>query len=725
MIPNNPADTLEAQQPGSGSLFSQLTGLRLILGISMALNAAGFYQFILPAIGEVRFLDSTRWMAAIAGWVMIALITLAALIFTWAGASSANSLVENSVLARGLHFLVGSLSRIRRFIPLIYLAAIIAFAVLIFGLPGQYFGGIFARLFLFWLLTLLGAVLYKAHDQSQNHSSASWDQALLVSSLVSTLAYRLASFIPDISTYPFTLGWSEASRYYYASLFFAERIYGLSLPPTVLHPSRYLMQAVPFILSSSPLWLHRAWQVFLWIALPTLTAFLLIRRLSLQDRVARWLLAAWIFLFLLIGPVYYHLLVPVAIILWGFQTGERRTSLPGRISSLLAVLLASAWAGISRVNWFPAPGLLAAALYFLTVPIPTRQGKDNQPPITNHRSPIASIFLYLLEPAFWTLLGTGIAFGAQALYIAWSGNTAGQFTTSFSSDLLWNRLLPSKTYPIGILPGILLVSLPILLLVLARLCDSGSPSDWKRYHPIRFLGLAAILLVLFGGGLVVSVKIGGGSNLHNLDAYLALLLVIAVFLYFEASTPDSSPPVPHHLSPEFGTLSSSHLQKWGILLTLLITALFTVTARGPSEPLPDQKKIDRGLAELTKRAEEASQSGEVLFISNRQLITFDYIDVPLVPDYERVFLMEMAMAGDAEYLGRFYDDLRNRRFSLIVIEPSSRTTKGETAVFGEENDAWVKRVLKILLCYYRPEKPDRDLNLQLLVPRQGQPECVE
>ncbi|MBN2547556.1 MAG: hypothetical protein JXB15_00240 [Anaerolineales bacterium] len=722
MTSNSHPDAPSMEQPAAGSPDLKITWLRLILGLTLLLNAAGFYQFILPAIGIVRFLDSTRWMAAIVGWAVIAILTLILLISTW------TSLVKNGAFARGLSFLVESLARLGRYIPLIYITAAILFAILIFGSPSPYLGGIFARLFLFWLLMLFGATLYQAHCQYKNHRLTGWGQALLVSSLVTSLAYRLASFIPDISTYPFTLSWSEASRYYYASLFFAERIYGLPLPPTVLHPSRYLMQAAPFIISNSPLWLHRAWQVILWLVMPALTAFLLVRRLPLKERTLRWLLAIWIFLFLLIGPVYYHLLVPVAIILWGFQTDEGRASLSGRISSLLAVVLASAWAGISRVNWFPVPGLLAAALYFLTTPISIKQPQSRAdtstdlPSAASYRpSAIGSIIIYLLEPAFWTLLGTGIAFAAQALYIIGSGNTAGQFTTSFSSDLLWNRLLPSRTYPVGILPGILLVSLPIILLVQSRLSEADSPSCWRRYHPIRLLGLAAILLVLFAGGLVVSVKIGGGSNLHNLDAYLALLLVTAVFLYFQAAAPDSLLPATYDLPPK----STSKAQKWGILLTLLITAFFTVTARGPSEPLPDQKKIERGLAELTQRAEEASQLGEVLFISNRQLITFDYIDVPLVPEYERVFLMEMAMAGDAEYLGRFYDDLKNRRFSLIVIEPSSQTTKGETAVFGEENDAWVKQVLKILLCYYRPEKADRDLNLQLLVPRQGQPECLE
>ena len=53
----------------------------------------------------------------------------------------------------------------------------------------------------------------------------------------------------------------------------------------------------------------------------------------------------------------------------------------------------------------------------------------------------------------------------------------------------------------------------------------------------------------------------------------------------------------------------------------------------------------------------AAQNGPVLFINERQLVTFGDVRVPLVPDYEAVTLMEMAMSGNQVYLDRFYDDL--------------------------------------------------------------------
>ncbi len=46
----------------------------------------------------------------------------------------------------------------------------------------------------------------------------------------------------------------------------------------------------------------------------------------------------------------------------------------------------------------------------------------------------------------------------------------------------------------------------------------------------------------------------------------------------------------------------------------------------------------------------AKQGGQVLFISQRQLLTFDYVqNVPMVPEDELVFLMEMAMSGISAY----------------------------------------------------------------------------
>jgi len=342
------------------------------------------------------------------------------------------------------------------------------------------------------------------------------------------------------------------------------------------------------------------------------------------------------------------------------------------------------------------PGLLAAALYFIEVNL---QGK--------------SIWRYLLPPAVCTIGGTAIAVASQAAYIKISGNPADQFASSFTSNLLWYRLFPNSTYSLGILGAAIFVSLPLVLLALTRLTKL-----WRRIHIIRWLGLFAILLVLFVGGLVVSVKIGGGSNLHNMDSYLVVLLMICGMIYS------------HHLSPDYSDSdiaqdeslhnSTSFIQRYrwvwlGYLI--LMPILFTIFSGG-ALTYPDKELVETSLDKIRRQVQKASQAGEVLFISERQLLIFGEIPgVKLVPEYERVFLMEMAMSGNADYLERFHQDLKSQRFSMIISEPVFLPIKGDTEHFGEENNAWVNSVGVNLRCYYTAIKTVKDLKVQLLVPQ--------
>jgi hypothetical protein len=153
------------------------------------------------------------------------------------------------------------------------------------------------HVFLFVVIFLAGGLLLKM-SWPRLGRGMSW----LITALGYGLIYKAACFLPDISSYPFSLSWSEASRYYYASLYLGERIYGVQVPYSILHPSRYLMQAIPFLLSNSPLWLHRAWQVLLWLLTSGLTGWLVARRAA-QDQpgLMRLALAIGAILFLFQG----------------------------------------------------------------------------------------------------------------------------------------------------------------------------------------------------------------------------------------------------------------------------------------------------------------------------------------------------------------------------------------------------------------------------------------
>ena len=547
-----------------------------------------------------------------------------------------------------------------------------------------------------------------------------WGMTWLLSALFFGLVYKAACFLPDISSYPFSLSWSEASRYYYGSLYLSEKVYGQPAALSILHPSRYLLQAIPFLVNDSPLWLHRAWQVLLWLVSSGLSGWLIARRAAThQSGLVRLALAMGAILFLFQGPVYYHLLVVVILVLWGFHRAH-----PWR--TLAVVLLASLWAGISRVNWLPVPGMLAAALYFVEVPY---RSDDFSRYNANKRlkSLLQGVTRYLLPPAAWTMLGSLAGWGSQRAYQALSGNPAAYFGSSFSSDLLWYRLLPNPTYPLGILPSALLVSLPVLGLMALRLLPA-----WRSIHPLRLLGLGSILGVLFAGGVVVSVKIGGGSNLHNLDAYLVLLLVIGGYVWFGISAEgETTNQGIGDKGQGAGDMSQGRkdrdLWKWGrrmspwmVGLAAAVPLIFTLSAGG-IWPQRDTQAAQADLGTLRLAAQQAVMNGgKVLMINQRHLLAFGELPgVPLEADYELVFLMEMAMAGNTDYLETFHADLENHRFDLIIAEPLAVQYQGRARSFGEENDAWVNQVSTPVLCHYQPLAALQTAGVVLYVPGPG------
>jgi hypothetical protein len=551
--------------------------------------------------------------------------------------------------------------------------------------------GLVLRAVIFGLLSLFGAFIFHQAWQRQG-----WAPAFLITILGYGAAYQFALFAPDISSYPFSLGWSEASRYYYASLWLSKKIYGTFAPPSVLHPSRYLLQALPLLIPNVSLWLNRFWQVLLWVVTSSLTSWLLVRRLQLRAHKSALFVSLgmlfWGILFIFQGPIYYHLLVMVILVLWlARSTHFWRT--------LVIVAIASLWAGISRVNWLPVPGLLAAALYLMEVEV---KGKP--------------VWKYLASPAIWVVIGTGTGYLSQQAYQMWSGNPLAWFNSSFTSDLLWYRLFPNVTYPLGVLPSALLVSLPIIGSIFLLLYP-----HWREFHVIRLLGLAAILGVLFAGGILVSVKIGGGSNLHNLDAYLTLLMVIGGYIFFDRMQPDE-PGLVDKVAKEPSILGSHPLFQLSrnVLLAgaLVIPLYFTLSNGGPI-PSRDFSSAQAALQTINSASQQTvSQGGEVLFISQRHLLTFNLVNnVPLVPEDELVFLMEMAMSNNSAYMDAFHADISRQRFAMIVSEPLVIQYQGRNHGFGEENDAWVSGVSEPVLCYYEPSITLDSVGVILYTPR--------
>jgi hypothetical protein len=114
-------------------------------------------------------------------------------------------------------------------------------------------------------------------------------------------------------------------------------------------------------------------------------------------------------------------------------------------------------------------------------------------------------------------------------------------------------------------------------------------------------------------------------------------------------------------------------------------------------------------------------------MDHRQLLTFGYLPaIPFVPDYEKKYMMDQAMANNASYFQAYYQDLAKGRFALIVTEPLRTKRREELGgPFSEENDAWVLWVSNPTLCFYEPLYVSTDVNIELLVPKQNPLGCEQ
>ena len=536
------------------------------------------------------------------------------------------------------------------------------------------------RVLIVWWLSLVGMFCLRSFAPR-----FSTEGALAAALILQASVARVASTLPAVSTDPFSLGWAETSRFYDASLFLGPQLYGSWVPWAVLHPLLHLLLAIPFLIPGSPLWLHRAWQVFLRLGLTCVTGIAFSRWLKIEDKLLRWFFTLWVFLFLLQGPVYFHLLLPVIIVLIGFSENDSRRT-------LVIVMAASLLAGLSRINWFSVPAMLASALYFLRMPVNGQR-----------------FFRYLSLPALWFLAGVLSALASQWTYIFLSGNLVNwrAFYSSTTSVLLWYRLWPNETFPLGILPTIVIVSLPPILIIIWKL--------WKQsgiLHPLRLFSLGAELLILFTGGLIVSVKIGAGGDLHNLDAFIILLLLVAGTLFWDRQANEPS------------TKSHEFSFPWQLAaLGILVPVWFAIQSVQPVHTY-DPGVAKAALEQIRSKVEQTVQEdGEVLFISQPQLLTFREIGVvPLVGDYEKELLIEMMMADNEPYLSKFYNDLRAHRFALIVADTQWYKYQDAGENWGAENNLWVRAVTLPLLCEYQQTRVP-GVNVSLLTPRTQPTNC--
>ncbi len=553
---------------------------------------------------------------------------------------------------------------------LAFLSLTIPPAVIVFSRWGAKLSDIWLRMELFIFISTLIWLLFFAPEDGR-HSMA----GLVLCASIAGYAMAVAAWLATVSTNPFGLSWSEGNRFYDYSVIFGKDLYHYAGQLTVPYnsPGRYALWGSLFLIPGLPIWAHRLWNVILWLGTPLLLSALLFRPVA--DRTYRRAATMWGAVFIMQGPVYPHLLVPMILL----AVFIHRKNFWAR---LLAGAAISYYAGSSRFTWAILPGIWLV-IADLVNEYPQRNG---------------SWWKRLLPTVALGLVG--ILPGMKDSWFQYAGGSA----LSSDQPLLWNRLLPNPTYPEGILIGGLIAMLPVLAILLWALNT--------RYWRINWLALLAMAAGVAGTlviGLMASVKIGGGSNLHNLDMCLLTLLFIASLALVKL--PETTlPPInqPHILS---GFVSAF------VIFGLFIPGWTSYQNGTPVQKIDPAQITDAMNATKLAVSEAKKGDGEILFLDQRQLLTFGYIqDVELISDYEKKFMMDNAMGNNAEYFAAFDEDLRNHRFTLIVSDIQKIQLQDTRSAFNEENNAYVRWVSTPILQYYRPIYTNKQINLMLLVP---------
>jgi hypothetical protein len=518
-------------------------------------------------------------------------------------------------------------------------------------------------------------------------------RSFLTSLLLTGAIFLIGDKLKEVVNYPFSLYWSEGNRFWDYSLLFARNkyIYPSNQPIfAFIDLGRQSLWGLPFLLKNASITLLRLWNVFLFTVPYILLGIILIKNKNTPIKLALFF-GFWAFLFLNQGPIYSPLILAAILVVIAID-------LPLGWMILL-MTAAGYYVNLTRYTWSFAPAIWGALLALFRT--------EKEQSLVFHMdwskcffSLMAGLVGGFLLPMLLPLSNNGTTQEFQQSFVATAQ------TTLQNQTLIWSRLLPNPTYAPGIALGLLLVILPLIFTLLVFIRQSHFKlTIWQ------WVGVIGSSLVFLMVGLVASVKIGGGSNLHNLDMLLINLLLLS------------------GLAWRFGG------QKWLLNFekhSLMIKSLLVFMVLYPLYPtfltavplnLPSFNYQNNTLTIIQRSIDEAKINGEILFIDQRQLLTFGQVrDVTLVPEYEKKYLMNEAMSGNQTLFNQFYQDLRNHRFALIINEPIFINYQAEDAYFGSENDTWVKWVAQPLLCYYRPLQTLSKTGVEILIPRELRPD---
>jgi len=493
---------------------------------------------------------------------------------------------------------------------------------------------------------------------------------------ITGILFKIYSFTSSITNYPFTIDWSEAGRIFAAYQVYSPVMDGKYLSLPWLDPGRSILDGLVLLIPNVQIWVYRLWESILFLGISCLASVFAIRKVisysRSPDRYKKGLailLTLWGMLFLLQGPIYYHVLAGIIPILWFYD--EKR---PFR--NLIIIILCSMWQGLCRVNWFMMPAAIGILLHVLRKPLPDTR---------------------LLNYAKWLLIyavsGGVSSLATYLIYIKATGNIIPFINPSMKYPFLRYKLWPNSGY-VGLIPGIVLLSFPVLLVIFYVIWKYR-----KNLHWIRIVTIMCILGLFFAGGTLVSMRVGGGYDLHNYDTYLILLFITGCFFGLDSAYLDKDRPLEKPLLTNPGVL---------VLILLIPTIMaYPKTDINTFRENPQSEQTLQEIRAVLQNSIDSQAHQPVLFIDQRQLLVFHMLrDENIYVPYEKIELMEMAMANNQEYKRQFVSDLENDRFSLIISEPLQIWKKHfDPNLFDRdwyENNAWVDSVAIPILDYYTP-----------------------
>jgi hypothetical protein len=534
---------------------------------------------------------------------------------------------------------------------------------------------VFSALLVSWLLT-------KDLNQGINL------QGLLIALVLISGAYIIFVSLQEVTTYPFSLGWSEGNRLWDYSIMFGRSLYQYPSDKPIfvlLDIGRRFIGGIPFLIPGIQIW-----QVRLWLALIDIVPYLILGWAAFRldgDHRWPWLLAGiWAFTFVHQGPIHPPLLIAAILVALAWKR-------PLWLAIPL-IVVAGYFAEISRLTWMFAPGLWAGMLEFGGTSFQGRQ-LDKRTWLRTISSGLAGLFggfaIPYLLPGFLQWIRSLSVASAPATApgvsgpVSAAGNTLSSrvSATIYTQPLIWSRLLPNATYGTGILIGLALAILP-LIVILVYLLKTGR---WKP-DLLQKLAIVLPLLAFLVVGLIALIVVPGYNSLQGMTPLSIHNDIKTVAVLADIS----GDPLPNPLP----------------------------------DTLPSEEDTTRALNRIQREVANASQKGDVLFMDQRQLLTFGYIkDILLIPEYDKKVLINHALSGNAQFFAGFYRDLASQRFSLIVTSPVNRRFDKSEGHFAEENNAWVEWVTTPLLCYYESFDRLKRVDVELLVPRKDISTCEQ